>query len=282
MDSKLDTPVPTVTTPLRRNSGGTPSLRRAGGAMRRVPEITVVFWITKVLTTAMGEATSDFLVHRIDPFLAVALGGVGLLVALVLQFSVRRYVPWAYWLAVVMVAVSGTMAADVLHIEFGIPYSVSTAFFAVVLAAVFVLWQRSEKTLSIHSITTWHREAFYWATVMATFALGTAAGDMTATTLHLGYLLSGVVFTVLIAVPALAHRLFHVNAILSFWSAYIVTRPLGASFADWMGKPHSWGALGWGDAPVSLGLTVLIVACGAYLSVTRGDARDGVALAGSR
>ena len=250
--------------------------------MRRVPEITAIFWVTKVLTTAMGESTSDALVHKIDPFLAVSLGGVGLVVALLLQFSVRRYVPWVYWLAVVMVAVSGTMAADVLHIEFGVPYVVSTIFFAIVLAAVFVLWQRTEKTLSIHSVTTWHREAFYWATVMATFALGTAAGDMTATTLHLGYLLSGVVFTVLIAVPAVAHRLVRLNAITAFWFAYIVTRPLGASFADWMGKPHSWGALGWGDVPVAVSLTVLIVACVAYLSVTRGDARRGVAPVASR
>jgi uncharacterized membrane-anchored protein len=117
---------------------------------------------------------------------------------------------------------------------------------------------------------------------MATFALGTAAGDMTATTLHLGYLLSGVVFTVLIAVPAVAHRLFRLNAITAFWFAYIVTRPLGASFADWMGKPHSLGALGWGDVPVALSLTGLIVACVAYLSVTRGDARRGVAPVASR
>lgn len=244
-----------------------------------MPEITAVFWITKVLTTAMGESTSNSLVHSIDPFIAVGLGGAGLVLALALQFSRRRYVAWVYWLAVVMVAVAGTMAADVLHIEFGIPYVVSTAFFAVVLAAVFALWRRTERTLSIHSITTWHREAFYWATVMATFALGTAAGDMTATTLHLGYLLSGLVFTALIGVPAIAHRLFGLNAILSFWFAYIVTRPLGASFADWMGKPRSWGALGWGDLPVALDLAALIVICVVYLSVTRTDVRGEAATA---
>jgi uncharacterized membrane-anchored protein len=271
--------VPSMTTPARPRSGAMVTARGAGPAMRRVPEITAVFWITKVLTTAMGESTSDSLVHAIDPFLAVGLGGVGLVIALVLQFSMRRYVAWVYWLAVVMVAVAGTMAADVLHIEFGVPYVVSTGFFAVVLAAVFALWRRTEGTLSIHSIITWQREAFYWATVMATFALGTAAGDMTATTLHLGYLLSGLVFTALIAVPAAAHRLVGLNAILSFWFAYIVTRPLGASFADWMGKPRSWGALGWGDAPVALALTALIVLCVAYLSVTRIDARREAATA---
>lgn len=241
--------------------------------MRKVPEITIYFWIIKVLTTAMGEATSDYLVRTIDPPIAVALGGIALVAALVLQFSVRRYIAWVYWLAVVMVAVFGTMAADVLHVGLGIPYLISTSFFAVVLAVIFATWYASEKTLSIHSISTRRREAFYWATVLATFALGTAAGDMTATTLGLGYLTSGVLFAVAIAIPALAYWRLNLNAIFAFWLAYILTRPLGASFADWAGKSHSIGGLGLGDGHVSLALTALIIGFVGYLSITHKDVR---------
>jgi uncharacterized membrane-anchored protein len=234
--------------------------------LRKVPEVTPGFWVTKVLTTGMGEATSDTLVHQLAPVVAVALGLVGLVIALALQFAAPRYRPWIYWLTVVMVAVFGTMAADVLHIQFGIPYVVSTIFFAVVLAAVFTLWYSSEHTLSIHTINTRRREVFYWLTVIATFALGTAAGDMTATTLHLGYLVSGIAFTILIAVPAVAHRWFGINAIVAFWFAYIVTRPLGASYADWLGVSHARGGLNWGSGAVSGGLTVLIVIAVALLA----------------
>jgi len=180
----------------------------------KVPEVAVAFWLAKALTTGMGESSSDYLVHRLPPALAVALGGIALAGALALQFAARRYVPWIYWLAVAMVGVFGTMAADVLHVGLGVPYIVSTAFFAVSLTAIFALWWASEKTLSIHSIHTDRREVFYWAAVMTTFALGTAAGDMTAITLHLGYLSSGVMFAVVIAIPAVAHwrfgRLRHV------------------------------------------------------------------------
>jgi uncharacterized membrane-anchored protein len=243
------------------------------GQLRKVPEVTVGFWVTKVLTTGMGEATSDTLVHQLPPVVAVALGFAGLVIALVLQFAAPRYRPWTYWLAVVMVAVFGTMAADVLHIQFGIPYAVSTTFFAIVLAAVFVAWYSSEHTLSIHSITTPRREAFYWLTVMSTFALGTAAGDMTATTFHLGYLVSGVGFTILIAVPAVAHRWLGLNAIAAFWFAYIVTRPLGASYADWLGVSRARGGLNLGSGAVSIASTVLIVIAVAVLA-RRGQTRQ--------
>lgn len=145
-----------------------------------------------------------------------------------------------------MVAIFGTMAADVLHVGLGIPYIVSSAFFAVTLAVIFVIWYLSERTLSFHSIFTRRREVFYWAAVMATFALGTAAGDMTATTLGLGYLSSSVMFAVIITLPALAYWLFDINAIFAFWLAYILTRPLGASFADWIGKSQSLSGLGLG------------------------------------
>ena len=261
--------------PLRlpRSARGLP--RGRGGrtltrALLKVPEITLYFWIVKILTTAMGEATSDYLVFHINPYVAVALGGLGLVVALAWQLSVRRYVAPIYWFAVVMVTIFGTMAADVTHVVLGVSYLHSSAFFAVALAIIFVAWYRSEQTLSIHSIVTGRREVFYWATVMATFALGTAAGDLTAATFHLGYLGSGVLFAVLFVLPGLAYRFLGLHAIAAFWWAYIVTRPLGASFADWVGKPIL-GGLGLGDAPVALVLTLLIVGVVGYLSVSRVD-----------
>ncbi len=243
--------------------------------LRKVPEITVYFWIIKLLTTAMGESTSDYLVHASDPVIAVGLGGIGLLIALILQFYVRRYVAWIYWLAALMVAVFGTMAADAVHIVLGIPYVVSTIFFAIVLAIIFIVWYRSEKTLSIHSITTRRRELFYWAAIMATFALGTATGDLTAFTFNLGFFPSAVLFMVVIAIPAIGYFLFGLNEIFAFWFAYIITRPLGASFADWFGKPHSLSGLGMGDGPVSVVLGILIIIFVGYLTITRKDVKSG-------
>ena len=161
-----------------------PAMDSPARGMVKVPEIAAMFWIIKLLSTAMGESTSDYLVNRINPVVAVGFGGIFLIGALILQFRAREYVPWTYWLAVVMVAVTGTMAADVLHVQFGVPYTASTPLFAVILAVVFLAWHRTEGTLSIHSIDSPRREAFYWATVMATFAMGTALGDLTATTLH--------------------------------------------------------------------------------------------------
>jgi uncharacterized membrane-anchored protein len=241
---------------------------------RRVPEITVYFWAIKALSTAMGESTSDYLVHAMAPELAVVLGFVGFVIALAVQFSKRRYVAWAYWLAVVGVGVFGTMAADVLHVGFGVPYVASSVLYGIVLLVVFVSWQRTEKTLSIHSIDTDRREAFYWAAVVATFAMGTAVGDLTAVTLGLGYLASGLLFAAVIAVPALGYWRLGWNPILCFWIAYVVTRPLGASFADWMGKPQSAGGLGWGDGTVAVVLTSAIVCLVAYLTVTRRDVQS--------
>lgn len=246
--------------------------RQATQLIKKVPEITIYFWIIKLLTTAMGETTSDYLVHQLDPKIAVVLGGIGLLVALGLQLFARRYIPAVYWFAVVMVAIFGTMAADVLHIGLGIPYIVSSSFFAVALAIIFVVWYLSEKTLSIHSIYTLRRELFYWATVMATFALGTALGDMTASTLGLGYLASGILFAVLFALPGLGYWLLGLNEIFAFWFAYIVTRPLGASFADWVGKPTNLGGAGFGTGKVSLILAALIIIFVGYLTITRKDA----------
>jgi uncharacterized membrane-anchored protein len=245
------------------------------GALR-VPEITAYFWAIKALSTAMGESTSDYLVHAMDPVAAVLLGFVGFLAALALQFSMRRYVAWTYWLAVVMVGVFGTMAADVLHVGFGVPYPVSSVFYGIVLAAVFVSWQRTEKTLSIHTVDTPRREAFYWAAVVATFAMGTAVGDLTATTFGLGYLASGLLFAAVIALPAVGYWRYGWNPVFSFWFAYVATRPLGASFADWLGKPQDVGGLGIGDGTVALALGTVIFVLVAYLAVTRRDVQRRV------
>jgi uncharacterized membrane-anchored protein len=244
------------------------------GAMRldrqlssKVPEITLAFWVTKVLTTAVGESISDYAVHRFDPVIAVAFGFVAFLIALAWQLALPRYQAVAYWLAVSMVAVFGTMAADVTHVKFHVAYAVSTVAFAILLAVVFIVWQSVEHTLSIHSITTTRRELFYWATVLTTFALGTAAGDELAIALKLGFFKAGIVFIGIICVPLLGWRLLRWNAVASFWMAYIVTRPIGASYADWFGKPVSARGLGLGDGIVGGTLAALVVAFVVYFEI---------------
>jgi uncharacterized membrane-anchored protein len=225
----------------------------------KVPEITALFWVVKVLTTGMGEAASDFL-GKVSIPLAGAIGLIGFVAAMTLQFRTRRYVPVVYWSAVLMVAVFGTMTADAPHLVLGIPYPITSALYAVALAVGFVLWKRSEGTLSIHSILTRRRELWYWLTVLLTFALGTALGDLTALALNFGFLASAVLFAVVIAVPAVAWRC-GLNPVLAFWSAYVVTRPLGASVADWLGKPSTLGGgLGFGDgAETTLGFVAFVV-----------------------
>jgi uncharacterized membrane-anchored protein len=255
--------------PGARDAAARPAARMG----RKVPEIILAFWLAKFLTTALGEATSDYLVYHYDPYKAVIAGFVAFVIALALQLAVRRYIAWIYWLAVLMVAVFGTMAADVVHIVLKVPYLTSTIGFSIALAVVFGLWYLTERTLSIHSIYTLRRELFYWATVVTTFALGTAAGDLTAIYYRLGFLSAGVLFAVVIAIPAVAWRFAHLNSIVAFWFAYIVTRPLGASFADWFGKDKSLTGLGYGDGPVVAVLTLALVAVVAWLTVTRADVK---------
>jgi uncharacterized membrane-anchored protein len=242
----------------------------------KVPEITALFWVVKILTTGMGEATSDFLAKG-NLVVAGVAGFAGFAVALWLQFRVRRYIAVVYWFAVAMVAVFGTMAADGLHVGLGVPYIVTTVFYAGVLAAVFFLWHRSEGTLSIHSIVTRRRETYYWLAVLATFALGTATGDLTAFVLHLGFLASGLMFTGLILIPALAWWRFGLNEIVAFWWAYVLTRPLGASFADWLSKPHALHGLDFGDGQVAAVATVIIALLVGYVAVTRNDIQPPMA-----
>ena len=237
----------------------------------KVPRVAVVFWITKALTTAMGESTSDFLVHALSPVVAVLLGFVAFCVALIVQLRAPRYAAARYWFAVAMVGVFGTMAADVLHVGFGVPYPASAALFVLVLAGVFMTWHRTEGTLSVHSIVTRRRELFYWAAVVATFALGTAVGDLTANSFGLGYLPSVLLFAALIAVPALWYRFGTLNPVVAFWWAYVLTRPLGASVADWLGKPASASGVGVGAGVVSGLLAVALVAIVMYLQRTGAD-----------
>jgi uncharacterized membrane-anchored protein len=236
----------------------------------KVPEIIVVFWVVKILTTAGGEATSDFLKTWGN------FGGGGTEVALfvigvLLQFGTRRYRAFSYWFLAFAIAIAGTGISDFLHLDVHIPYAGTTILWAVVLAAVFWTWYRSEGTLSIHSITTQRREAFYWATVFATFALGTALGDFTATSLNLGYLASGILFGVVILIPALAWWKFGMNPIAAFWFAYVVTRPLGASFADYMSKPRNTSGIGFGDGPTAAVFATAVAVIVAYLIIVRPD-----------
>ncbi len=240
----------------------------------KVPEITIYFWIAKLLTTAMGEATSDFFVYHMNPYLAVIMGAIVWALAMWLQFRAKRYYAPLYWFAVTMVAVFGTMVADATHVALGVPYYASSTAFAMILAGVIIAWYSSERTLSIHSIYTPRREFFYWATILSTFALGTATGDMTATTLHLGYLVSGILFTVLFFVPFILKRTIGLNGIAAFWISYILTRPLGASFADYFGMPKSFGGLGYGKGPVALLLTGAIIVVVGFLTVTRLDVQQ--------
>ena len=230
---------------------------------RRVPEPTVGFWILKILTTGVGEVASDFLVKTFDPVVVVLVAAVAFAGVAAVQLTARRYVPWRYWLFVFAVAVFGTMIADVAHLVVGIPYAVTTAGFALVLLVIFLVWRRREGTLSVHSIDTNRREIFYWLTVCATFALGTAFGDFTATTLGLGFLGSGLIFLALFAVPG-GLRLLGMPATAAFWWAYIMTRPLGASFADWLALPPERGGLGLGYLPI-VGIGTVLIAIGVLL-----------------
>jgi uncharacterized membrane-anchored protein len=239
----------------------------------KVPEIIAFFWLTKVATTAMGESTSDWMNGFLGPAIAVPLMLALLIWALRRQFRAEGYDAWIYWGVVVMVAIFGTSAADALHVALGIPYLASTAFYAFALAAIFLTWHRVEGTLSIHSIYTPRREAFYWAAVLATFALGTAAGDMTATTLHLGFFGSIWLFAGLIAIPAVGYLRFGMNEVLAFWIAYVLTRPLGASIADWLAVPGHRGGLGLGTGGVSLILAACVYLAVRRLATTRMDAR---------
>ncbi len=236
----------------------------------KVPEVILVFWVVKILTTAGGEATSDFL-KKYGNFGGGGIEVLVIVVGLVLQFGTRRYRAFAYWSLAFAIAITGTGVSDFLHLDVHIPYAGTTLLWAVVLAAIFWLWQRNEGTLSIHSITTQRREAYYWATVFATFALGTALGDFTASSLNLGYLDSGILFTVIILIPAVAHWRLGLDGVAAFWMSYVVTRPLGASFADYISKPKNISGINFGDGPTALVFAAAVFVLVSYLAIARPD-----------
>lgn len=233
----------------------------------KVPEITLLFWGLKLLTTGMGEAMSDFLGQHSVPIAGV-IGVVGMGLSLRLQLSKREFSAPYYWFVVMMVAIFGTMVADAIHDGASIGYGVTTPLFAACAAAVFYRWYRKEGTLDIHTITTPQRERYYWLAVFFTFALGTAAGDLTATTLGLGFGDSIILFAAVMLIPLVGWWKFRMNPIFAFWFAYIVTRPLGASFADWFSKPKASTGLGFGDGNTSLCALIVFLALVIYATVT--------------
>lgn len=239
-------------------------------ANSKVPDVTVWFWVLKLLITCMGEGISDYLAATINPYLAVGLGLLIWVAVMVWVFGTSGYKISTYWTGVAAVAIFGTMPPDALHVQFGIPFAVTSIGFALCVAVVLFVWHRSEHTLDIHSITNQRRAAFYWLLVICTFALGTAVGDLIATEFNLGYLTSGILFSVLILIPLAAWRL-GANPVLTFWTAYILTRPIGASFADWIGQPKSMTGLGLGHPPVFLTTGILSIAIVVYLKVTGKD-----------
>ncbi len=249
-------------------------------APNRVPRVTVDFWLIKLLAVTMGETAADYLAVNLGLGLPVTsvIMSVLLVLALWLQFEQRRYTPWAYWLAVVMISVVGTLVSDNLVDNFGVALETTTILFSVALAATFAAWYASEGTLSIHTIYTTRREVFYWLAILFTFALGTSAGDLVAERFSLGYLASGLIFGAVIAVIAAAYYLFRMNAILAFWLAYILTRPLGASFGDLLSQPTEYGGLGFGTTVTSLLFLAAIVLLVVYMTVSRHTADDARAL----
>jgi uncharacterized membrane-anchored protein len=242
--------------------------------LNKVPEVTVYFWAIKILCTTVGETASDYLNESLGFGLTWTSVVMGLLLALVLafQFKARMYKAPVYWVSVVIISIFGTLITDNLSDNIGVPLEYSTIVFSVILAVVFAVWYGVERTLSIHTIVTRRREGFYWLAILFTFALGTAAGDLSAERLHLGYLVSIFLFGGLIALIAAAYYRFAANPILAFWLAYILTRPLGASIGDFLSQPHADGGLGLGPTGTSYLFLGAILALVTYLTITRRDA----------
>ena len=235
----------------------------------KVPEITALFWVIKISTTAAGEAISDMFVNH--KALGVVVEVSMFVVALSSEFAARRYVAVPYWFLALAIATAGTGVADTMHLVLGLPYTLTSAFWLVVLAVVFALWNRSEHTLDFHSITTNRREKYYWAVVFATFCLGTALGDFAASTLGLGYLASAFFFLAIILIPWAGWKFLHWNAVFSFWFAYVITRPVGASFADYFSKGHALSGIDFGDWQTALVLTAIVVVLVGYTAKARYD-----------
>jgi uncharacterized membrane-anchored protein len=254
---------------------GTATLGRK--MLNKVPEVTIFFWVIKIMCTTVGETAADYINDNLGFGLTKTtyVTGALLIVLLAVQFRLRRYVPGVYWSVVVVISVFGTLITDNMTDHYNVPLTTSTIVFSIVLAAVFAGWYAVERTLSIHTIFTTRREAFYWLAILFTFALGTAAGDLSAEKLDLGYAVSILIFGGLIAAVTIGHYAFGMNAVLAFWLAYILTRPLGASIGDEMSQnSHKYGGLGLGTTGTSYIFLSCILALVAYLSFTRKDATE--------
>lgn len=245
------------------------STSRTKHLMNKVPEVTIAFWLIKIMATTVGETGADFLIFNMHLGLGTTswLMGILLLGILFLQMRAHRYIPTPYWLSVVMISIVGTLITDNLTDNYGVPLAVSTGVFSIALAAFFALWYAREKNLSIKEINTPTREAYYWIAILITFALGTAAGDWVAESLNFGYLISAILFGGMIAAVALAHYVFRMNAVLAFWLAYILTRPFGASCGDFLSQPHASGGLGFGTINTSAIFLLIIAILVGYLSL---------------
>lgn len=250
------------------------ALARTTTAPNRAPEVTLEFWLIKLMAVTMGETAADYLAVNLGWGLTATslVMSAFLVAAIALQFAQRRYVPWVYWIAVVMISIVGTLVTDNLVDTFGVALTTTTIVFTLALAATFAAWWLSEGTLSIHEIFTARREAFYWSAILFTFALGTAVGDLIAEHYELGYLTAGLLFAASVALIAFAYYALRMNGVLAFWLAYILTRPLGASFGDLLSQPVEYGGLGFGTIVTSVAFLLCIAALVAFLTF-RG--RDG-------
>lgn len=249
------------------------TVMRGTKMLNKVPEVTLYFWVIKILCTTVGETAADFLNTNLNLGLTgtSVVMGVLLLVALFLQFRLNKYIPAVYWLAVVLISIVGTLITDNLTDNFGVSLQSATIVFSSALIIIFIVWYTIEKTLSVHKINTVRREAFYWLAILFTFALGTAAGDLVAETFKLGYLLSAGIFAALILIAWFAHQYFKLNPVLAFWIAYILTRPLGASIGDYLSQSHSDGGLELGTVITSVIFLGAILLTVIYLSRTKRD-----------
>jgi len=254
---------------------GNTQLARATTGINRVPLVTVDFWLIKLMAVTMGETAADYLAVNLGFGLTATslIMSAVLIGALALQFGQKRYVPWSYWLAVVLISIVGTLVTDNLVDNFGISLVTTTVMFTIALAATFAIWFSSEKTLSIHEIFTTRREGFYWLAILFTFALGTAAGDLVAEKFGLGYLSTGILFGLIIGSLAMGYFFLGLDPVLGFWLAYIFTRPLGASFGDLLSQPSRFGGMGLGTIITSAMFLAAIIAIVTYMSVTH-DGED--------
>lgn len=248
--------------------------------VNRVPRVTVDFWLIKLMAVTMGETAADYLAVNMGLGLVTTslIMVCVLAVALVLQFAQKRYVPWAYWSAIVLISIVGTLVTDNLTDNFGVALTTSTMLFTALLAATFAIWYASERTLSIHKVFTTKREIFYWLAILFTFALGTAAGDLVAEHYSLGYLTTGLLFAAVITVIAFAYCALRIDAVLAFWLAYVFTRPLGASFGDLLSQPIEYGGLGLGTILTSALFLFCIVALVIFMTVTQQNNEDAVVI----